>query len=468
MDKFEYLRQAMEINTRAKEIVDGFPATDDNYPKVIKALQERFGKKKLLTQVYVRELFQMGLNNLNKEVRIYDVFDKLLSHVRALESLGVTIEQAALFLYPMVESSLPEEILIAWQRSSLYDKDGSREDPPKNELDFLFQFLQQEVEREEQRQLVKASFSSKEAAVVNKKNESKKGKPSSTAAGLFNGQSKASSCIFCDKSHESKDCGATEFWSLDELKRKVQEKKVCFYCLKPNHTSRTCKSFVKCHVCSKKHFTIMCPDVKTKKLPKKEAADSSAGSNFDCSQDVLMKTILVYVTIDTKRKLARLLFDDGSQRSYVTSPTVKAIKSRPFNHEYVRNVLFDGSRTDQQKLNNHRVNIMDLVGSNVVPVILRERPVIGGKTSRIPKGHWLDEFEKKNIKFNDISNGKDCSSDIDIVIGSDYWGMAMTGKKRGVIVRSNSIRDHLGMDSFRYRTTHWTCGRFDFNVYGGR
>lgn len=80
-DKFKYLRQAMETNTRAKEIVDGFPATDDNYPKVIKALQERFGKKKLLMQVYVRELFQMGLNNLNKDVKIYNAFGKLVSYV---------------------------------------------------------------------------------------------------------------------------------------------------------------------------------------------------------------------------------------------------------------------------------------------------------------------------------------------------------------------------------------------------
>lgn len=56
----------------------------------------------------------MGLQNLNKEVKICNVFDMLVNHVHALESLGVTIEQAALFLYPMIESSLPEEVHIAW------------------------------------------------------------------------------------------------------------------------------------------------------------------------------------------------------------------------------------------------------------------------------------------------------------------------------------------------------------------
>lgn len=70
------------------------------------------------------------------------MYDTLICYIRALESLKVTLEQATLFLYPMVESSLPDEILIAWQRGSLYEKNWSMEN--------LLQFLQQEVERQEQ------------------------------------------------------------------------------------------------------------------------------------------------------------------------------------------------------------------------------------------------------------------------------------------------------------------------------
>lgn len=90
---------------------------------------------------------------------------------------------------------------------------------------------------------------------------------------------------------------------------------------------------------------------------------------------------MVYVTINEKKKLARVMFDDGSQRSYVISSVVRAIKSQPFDHEYMRNVLFDGTRTNQQRLNNHKMGIMSLAGSNPLSVILRERPVIGGKIS---------------------------------------------------------------------------------------
>ncbi len=117
-DKFQYLSQAMVDGTRAKELVNSYPQTSDNYPKVINALKDRFGKKKMLKQVYVRELIKMiAIKHSKDKVPLSQLFDKLESHIRALESLGVTDEQTSEFLFPMVESALPEDILIAWQRS---------------------------------------------------------------------------------------------------------------------------------------------------------------------------------------------------------------------------------------------------------------------------------------------------------------------------------------------------------------
>lgn len=60
---------------------------------------------------------------------------------------------------------------------------------------------------------------------------------------------------------------------------------------------------------------------------------------------------------------------------------------------------------------------------------MREREILGGRITRIPKGFWLDEFKNKEVEFNDVVKNKDCMADIDLVIGSDYWGIAMTGRK---------------------------------------
>lgn len=143
----------MAEGTRANELVNSYPQTAENYPKVVQALTDRFGKKKILKQVYVRELIKMIVINVRSDVKsevvLTKLYDNLKSHLRALESLGVTTEQTSEFLFPMVESSLPEEILIAWQRSANFGKDGTTEQPPKTELDFLMQFLKQEVDNDQ-------------------------------------------------------------------------------------------------------------------------------------------------------------------------------------------------------------------------------------------------------------------------------------------------------------------------------
>lgn len=93
--------------------------TSANYPKAIASLKDRFGRDHLLVEVYVRELLKMVISNACKKdkVDILKTFDKLESHLRALDSLGVTTDKCAAMLYPIVESSLPEELLRTWQRS---------------------------------------------------------------------------------------------------------------------------------------------------------------------------------------------------------------------------------------------------------------------------------------------------------------------------------------------------------------
>lgn len=150
----------------------------------------------------------------------------------------------------------------------------------------------------------------------------------------------------------------------------------------------------------------MCPELKEKKIIKQSPSsttDSAAGSNFDCCREVLLKTTMVYVNAGSNhKKLARVLFDDGSQRSYITSSLVNSIKSTPVGTEYVRNILFDGTRTKCQILNNHEISICSLDGGGSMSLMLREKAILGGKISRIPKGFWLEELKKKGIEVSDV------------------------------------------------------------------
>ncbi|UYV71929.1 hypothetical protein LAZ67_9001179 [Cordylochernes scorpioides] len=92
-----------------------YPITADNYPKVIAALKDRFGDGVILTEVYVRQLLGLVMNNARrKTIKIEHFYDNLESYLRSLESLGIIPEQKAAFLYPLVESSLPEDLITVW------------------------------------------------------------------------------------------------------------------------------------------------------------------------------------------------------------------------------------------------------------------------------------------------------------------------------------------------------------------
>ncbi|UYV66917.1 hypothetical protein LAZ67_4003322 [Cordylochernes scorpioides] len=67
VDKFQYLIQSMKVGTRAERLVKSYPLTEANYPKVIEALRDRFGDKVILTEVYVRQLLKLVINNVRKK-----------------------------------------------------------------------------------------------------------------------------------------------------------------------------------------------------------------------------------------------------------------------------------------------------------------------------------------------------------------------------------------------------------------
>ncbi|GIY01228.1 hypothetical protein CEXT_147431, partial [Caerostris extrusa] len=87
---------------RAYELIESYPLTSENYPKVISAFTERFGNQEILTEIYVRELLKLITQNVHSQgkdkLSLMSLFDKIESHIRALESLGVKKLQRCLVI----------------------------------------------------------------------------------------------------------------------------------------------------------------------------------------------------------------------------------------------------------------------------------------------------------------------------------------------------------------------------------
>ncbi|GBM18087.1 hypothetical protein AVEN_75513-1 [Araneus ventricosus] len=74
------------------------------------------------------------------------LYDELGAKIRALESLRRTQEKYRYFLSPLVESCLPEEVLVGWERSRNHSLTETKE---SRTLEQLMNFLRLEVKGEE-------------------------------------------------------------------------------------------------------------------------------------------------------------------------------------------------------------------------------------------------------------------------------------------------------------------------------
>ncbi|GFV11469.1 uncharacterized protein TNCV_1695931 [Trichonephila clavipes] len=109
-----------------------------------KRLKARFGREELLVEYYVRELLTLVVKNATKsKLSITQLYDEIESHLRSLDSIGMTSDKYSAMLFPLVESCIPEDILRVWLRNSV-----SEEKSYSARLTQLLNFLRAEVEGE--------------------------------------------------------------------------------------------------------------------------------------------------------------------------------------------------------------------------------------------------------------------------------------------------------------------------------
>ncbi|GFT16901.1 transposable element Tc1 transposase [Trichonephila clavipes] len=165
-------------------------------------------------------------------------------------------------LYPVVETCLPIEILKAWDRYR-FNREVKEEDPvltKEKVLENLMSFLHHEMEGEEHRALAETAFGS---GIKRKYSHKQVQKDEPTAATLFANTSAGKiCCVFCDHTHPIQDCQKLSSMNYENRKSQVMRKRCSLVCLKPGHIAKKCHSNVKCLVCERRHYALLCPDLR--------------------------------------------------------------------------------------------------------------------------------------------------------------------------------------------------------------
>ena len=433
-DKFQYLYQSTVPGSSARELIESFPPCGENYGKAIEQLKARFARDELLIEIYVRELLNLVFSRTdNHNITLRALYDKIETHLRALETLGVTSDKYAAMLYPLVESALPDEILQVWER--IRHTKGQSE-AETNNLTHLLSFLKLEVEGEERLSIARSSFGNEE--VSKSFSNSEKGKLS-TAACIYSGEEKRSNqcCIWCEKkNHNSQDCYQVKEFDREKKIDILKRKGACFRCLKKGHSSKNCKSKIKCLLCNYSHHVVMCSRLKdTNKDIKGPKLDELATKVVCIDKETetltaqerngtLLQTLIVKVkSKNNSYKLARLLLDSGSQRSYITKDGVAKLDLEKICQETLSHSLFGGTKTKLQEHGVYDVTLLSCDEKFEIKVTMLDQERICNFVPKLSKEH-LSLLELGNVRLSDADHD---IPDVKILLGADVMGKLLTG-----------------------------------------
>ncbi|GIY41112.1 transposable element Tc1 transposase [Caerostris extrusa] len=125
-------------------------------------------------------------------------------------------------------------------------------------------FLRHEVEGEEHRVLAETAFGNG----MKRKETHKpvyKDEPT-TATVIANSCAGKNNSVSCDRSHPSQECQKISNMHYDDRKEQVMRKRCCLVCLKPGHMTKKCHSNVRCLICERRHYVLLCPDLRKEVL----------------------------------------------------------------------------------------------------------------------------------------------------------------------------------------------------------
>ena len=170
-------------------------------------------------------------------------------------------------------------------------------------------------------------------------------------AGTFIAQGVGIQCVYCKGQHYSASCDKVQ--DVKARKNLLLKSGRCFNCLKGNHKLRECRSPKTCRNCHQRHHQSICSGLSAEAepfIPQSKAnnpvtndtngtitstSSSNTTNTSESKGNILLQTAQAIACDEASQRLARVrvLFDCGSQRSYVTESLCSKLELSPVRSE---------------------------------------------------------------------------------------------------------------------------------------
>ncbi|VDI73293.1 Hypothetical predicted protein [Mytilus galloprovincialis] len=394
IEKFNYLWS--KLQGEAKRAVSGLTLSSDNYSLAINILQERFGNK--------QDKFKKGAK---AKWKISSLCEKLQDYV------------------------------VAREKS---DKTETEKDRSNSQRSFNGSFNSHKPWQNKNGKQ-NGNFRS---GTQNRNINSAEALVASTERNV----SYFDKCRYCQEQHWSDEC--KKFQSVEDRKRQL--KGCCFKCLRYGHKSIDCKKGKLCVHCGEKnsHHRSLCPKKFKMKMTSVHLSEENSHSsieelrrqeefsvNMESNEDptenmlvsssemVLMQTAKTdVVNPKNKEKVeTRILFDSGSQRTYISQSLASKLKLKGDKEEELKLVTFGSEKPKIVKTSSTNLSIKLNNGKNF-NLVANIVPVISGCVHRKSLDASTMEHLKhfvKEVELADELPFQNESSSIELLIGNDYY-----------------------------------------------
>ena len=406
IEKFLYLRSFLK--GEALSCIEGIAICAENYQKAFRIVQDRFGDSKMLVASFVDVLMKhQAISDSRSTRKLRAFFDTIQNCIQNLKSLQIISDSYGPILIPCIFSKLPDDLHLDLTKSvNLSDWN----------LDQLLACMEKEIKAREA-----CNFVADEKRTENRSEN--KPKNLKTNSALYHTQNSTPTvCVYCDGTHKSWEC--TNIVEICDRKAVIVAKKLCFNCLNPSHQAARCKSKKNCVNCGQRHHSSICTKDKT------DASCNVAGFKGDKSEVIFLKTAKTWALNpeNSCKSRVRILLDEGSQRTYITSDLCSKLSLSPVSST---NLVIQGACGQATSVEKCPVVKFALkatdgtdhcVSAHVLKNIcapLKAQPLLSAK----------QKFSHLHgISFSDMHDDKE-TLPIDILLGADLCNRFVTPSK---------------------------------------
>ena len=240
------------------------------------------------------------------------------------------------------------------------------------------------------------------------------------------------SCAYCKGNHAANVCEVHK--NIPARLEVIKQKRLCYNCLGRHRVSQ-CSSKNRCRKCNSKHHTSICTDannVPDNNNPNTENTEPPATNTVTLTTLAppqltrnticLLKTAIATVLGTDSQTEANILFDEGSQQSFLTEKLANELAVEPHKFEHISLSSFGADKPLYKRMDTVLIHIRTLTGE-LVPLSTLVVPTIA---TPITNTLEMDILQLPHLKGLPIAHPITATEnfEISLLVGADfYWDL---------------------------------------------